>query len=91
MEHLEKQTPEARKTLMDKTTANGFAFATRFSGDPKYLNFAAEHLVLDERFPTWYRTGVSSAKNWSETVASHRLIQVFMHDLDKRRNPEPYR
>ncbi|MCG3179131.1 MAG: hypothetical protein BIFFINMI_01462 [Phycisphaerae bacterium] len=75
----------------DKTTANGFAYAYRFSGDPAFLDFAAKNICVDSKFPTVYRTGVCSAKNWSETVSSQRLIQVFLHDWDKRQHPERYK
>ena len=73
-----------------KVCANGFAYGARF-GDPTLLDFAAEHICTDAKFVTSYRTGVSSAKNWSETVASERLIQVFLHDIDKKRHPEKYK
>ena len=94
MDHIESLPADARKKLtddaMEKTCANGFAFATRFSGDPAFLEFAARNFVRDESFPTHYRNGVCSAKAYSETASAHRLIQVFMHDWDKRRHPEKY-
>ena len=89
--HLESLPPEARERLQDKTCANAFAYAARFSGDRSLLQFVADHLVKDDRFTTHYRTGTSSAKNWSETMGAHRLIQTFMHDWDRERRPELYR
>jgi hypothetical protein len=91
MEHLEKLPDDTRNKLMDKTCANGFAYASRFSGNPAFLDFAAKNLVSDDKFFIHYRTGQCSAKNWSETQAGHRLIQVFMHDIDKQRHPERYK
>jgi hypothetical protein len=91
MEHLKKQPEDVRKKLQDKTTANGFAYAARFSGDGSLLDFAAENIVKDKDFPIRYRTGVCSAKNWSETMSSQRLVQVFLHDMDKKKHPEKYK
>jgi hypothetical protein len=69
--------------------ANGFAYAARFSGDAEFLNFAAEKILGDADFSPDYRTGTSSAKNWSEYC--HRLCQVLLHDLDKKKHPEKYK
>ncbi len=30
-------------------------------------------------------------KNWSETMSSQRLVQVFLHDVDKRKHPGKYK
>jgi hypothetical protein len=91
MEHLKSLPADQRAKLQDKTTANGFAYAARFSGDDAFLTFAAENLVQDKDFPIVYRTGVCSAKNWSETMSSQRLVQVFLHDLDKKKHPDKYK
>jgi hypothetical protein len=91
MEHLKTLPADQRKKLQDKTTANGFAYAWRFSGDEAFLNFAAENIVQDEWFPVTYRTGVCSAKNWSETMSAQRLVQVFLHDVDKKKHPDKYK
>jgi hypothetical protein len=91
MEHLKSVPEDQRQKLQDKTTANGFAYAARFSGDDTFLTFAAENIVKDERFPLTYRTGVCSAKNWSETMSSQRLVQIFLHDMDKKKHPEKYK
>lgn len=82
---------EKRKRVSDKTTANALTYAARFSGDQTLLDFAAENIVKDADFTPYYRTGVCSAKNWSETMGTHRLIQVFMHDIDKRKHPDKYK
>ena len=82
---------EKRKRVCDKTPANAFAYAARYSGDKTLLDFAAEYLVRDADFTACYRTGVCSAKNWSETMGTHRLIQVFLHDVDKAKHPEKYK
>ncbi|MBA4386584.1 MAG: hypothetical protein C0404_01305 [Verrucomicrobia bacterium] len=82
---------QKHKRVCDKTPANAFAYATRFSGDPAYLDFAAQFLVRDDDFPVNYRTGACSAKNWSETMATHRLVQILLHDLDKRKHPDRYK
>jgi len=82
---------DQRKKIVDKTPANALAYAARFSGDPSFLDFAAQSVVQDKDFPTCYRTGVCSAKNWSETMSTQRLIQVFLHDWDKRKRPDQYR
>ena len=91
MKYVKGLDEQQRKRVVDKTPANAFAYAARFSGDPAFLDFAAEVLVRDADFPTWYRTGMSSAKNWSETMGTHALIQVFLHDWDKRKRPEKYK
>jgi hypothetical protein len=87
--------PDRQKAIRDdsqeKSCANGLAYATRFSGDPAYLDFAASELVKDSAFPTHFRNGNCSTKMWSETRSAHRLIQVFMHDVDRKRHPERYR
>lgn len=90
MTHLLSLQEEQRRPLLDKTCANAFAYASRFSGDPAFLRFAEESLVRDDRFPTHYRTGISSAKNWSETMGAHRLVQVFLHDIGKQKQPDRY-
>jgi len=79
---------ERRNRVLDVCPANGFAYATRFSGDGTFLDFAAKHLVSDEKFSAQFRTGTASGKGWSQF--GHRLTQVFLHDLDKRRHPEKY-
>lgn len=68
---------------------NGYAYAARLSGDDSLLEFAAEEIVRDSDFRPNYRTGLCSSKAWSEF--GHRLTQVFLHDLDKKRHPEKYR
>jgi hypothetical protein len=67
---------------------NAMAYASRFTGDSAFLDFAAKNWVLDSKFHPRYRTGSSSAKNWS--AFGHRLTQVFLHDWDKRQHPEKY-
>ena len=79
-----------QKKFAQKVVANAFAYAARF-GDPTLLDYAAEFEVTDKDFNTNYRTGVCSAKNWSETNASERLTQVFLHDVDKKKHPEKYK
>jgi len=80
---------EQRNKILAVCPGNGFAYATRFSGDETFLNFAAKHLVTDERFRARYRAGTASGKGWSQF--GHRLTQVFLHDLDKKRHPEKYK
>jgi hypothetical protein len=84
-----EQEPNVRRGLLVVCPANAFAYATRFSGDPKYLEFAAKHLAPDGRFSDRFRVGTSSGKGWSEYGLS--LTQVFLHDIDKRRHPERYK
>jgi hypothetical protein len=79
-----------QKKFAQKVCANAFAYAARF-GDPTLLDYAAEFEVTDKDFVTFYRTGVCSAKNWSETNAAERLTQVFLHDIDKKKHPEKYK
>jgi hypothetical protein len=69
--------------------ANGFAYAARFSGDGDLLTFAAEKILRDSDFKPNYRTGVCAAKNWSEY--GHRLSQVLLHDIDKKKHAEKYK
>lgn len=95
IDYYRKLTPEQQKTLrekelMEKVVANGMAFATRFSGDPVYLDFASKELMNDAGFCTNFRNGACSTKMWTETRSSHRLIQIFMHDIDKKKHPEKY-
>jgi hypothetical protein len=91
MSYVKGADEATRKRVCDKTPANAFAFAARYSGDKTLLDFAAENLVQDSGFTTYYRTGTCSAKNWSETMGTHRLIQVFLHDVDKAKHPEKYK
>lgn len=68
--------------------ANAFAYATRFSGDDAFLDYAGEVFANDQVFSPCFRNGAASAKGWSEW--GHRLCQVYLHDWDKRRHPEKY-
>lgn len=83
-----QQEPKVRTGLLVVCPANAFAYATRFSGDAKYLDFAAKHLAPDSHFSGKFRVGTSSGKGWSEYGLS--LTEVFLHDVDKRRHPERY-
>ena len=84
-----KNLGDKRVPMQSAQAANGLAYAARFSGDPTFLDFVFEFLVNDKIFSIDYRTGVSSAKTWSEH--EHRLIQTFLHDYDKRKHPEKYK
>ena len=79
---------QQRRRAVNLCVANGFAYAARFSGDESLLTFAAENCISDKHFSPHYRTGTTSAKHWSEY--GHRLVQVFLHDIDKKRHPERY-
>ena len=89
MNKFKDGTDEEKKMHYNLSLANGFAFAARFSGDETLLDFAAKYCARDSDFRPNYRTGVSSAKNWTEY--GHRLTQVFLHDIDKKRHPEKYK
>lgn len=88
MNWVTTQDQRARSRVLHLEAGNGFAYAARFSGDNTFLTFAATHLVRDNMFPGRFRTGTSSAKGWSQHA--HRLTQVLLHDLDRRRNPQRY-
>ncbi|KKM03247.1 hypothetical protein LCGC14_1776350, partial [marine sediment metagenome] len=79
----------ARRKALSPTPANGLAYAYRFSGDESFMDFAAKHLVRDGGFRSKFRNGTTSGKDWSEHL--HRLTQLFLHDLDKKRHPERYK
>ena len=78
-----------RRQALSPTPANGLAYASRFSGDESFIDFAAKRLVRDGGFLSNFRNGITSGKSWSEHA--HRLTQVFLHDLDKKRHPERYK
>ena len=80
---------KTRRGMLAPSPANAFAYAGRFSGDESFMDFAVKNLVRDGGFLSKYRNGTTSGKSWSEH--SHRLTQLFLHDLDKKRHPERYK
>jgi hypothetical protein len=84
----DKEPADKRDALPMLLLGNMMAYATRFSGDATFMDHAAQNWAKDNKFHPRYRTGSSSAKIWS---FDHRLMQVFLHDWDKKQHPELYK
>jgi hypothetical protein len=88
MDLYDKEPADKREKMSMLPAGNAMAYATRFSGDASFMDYAAKNWVLDSKFSAKYRNGTSSAKIWS---FSQRLVQVFLHDLDKKQHPDLYK
>jgi hypothetical protein len=69
--------------------SNAFAYASRFSGDEAFFKYAGDTFINDEKFSPWFRTGSACSKAYTEW--GHRLCQVWLHDWDKKQNPDRYK